>query len=69
MKIEEKVALMGLLAAQLQDNVGNRVTHALAHGLLSVVDQNLAVDPPPTMHDLAAPAQPAELSADAGAPN
>ena len=71
MKLEEKMAIIGAISVQLQDNVGNRLTHALAHGLLLVLDQQLVVEhvpAPSTMRDLTAPAQPGEPAADAGSP-
>lgn len=75
MKLEEKMAIISAISVQLQDNVGNRLTHALAHGLLLVLDQQLVVEhvpapssAPSTMRDLTAPAQPGEPAADAGTP-
>lgn len=68
MKLEEKMSIINVISTQLQDNVGNRLTHALAHGLLLVLDQHLVVDMTSTMRDLAAPAQPGQPAADAGTP-
>lgn len=54
---EQRTIFLHLLTAQLQDNLGQRMTHALCNGILATLDAALPRENPPSLPE--APADPA----------
>lgn len=56
-EIDERTKFFHLLTAQLQDNLGQRMTHALCNGILATLDAALPRENPQPQPEL--PADPA----------